>query len=103
MHRGVGGITPEQSRLDQVTGRRRLGALRQVQHQCRLLWGETYLGVAELDHAPSGVELQASKSIAARAPGAPLDQACGEVRVDVGHRDIALDEVRARAKLVCLA
>src|SRR3984893_1616857 len=98
MHSGMGGIAPEQPCLDEITGGGGLGALCQVQHQRRLLRREADLCLAELDHPPCGVELEASEQIASGPAGASLYKACSQIGVDVRHRNVALDEVRASSK-----
>src|SRR4029077_18322548 len=64
------------------------------------LWGQADLALAELYGAPRRVELEPAELVAPRAAGAALDQPRREVGVDVGHGDVALDEVRARPELI---
>ena len=94
------GVRAEKSGLDQIARCRRLGPLRQVEDEGGLLRGEADGLLARAQRAPRRIELEAAKAIAARPSGAALDEPRREVGVDVRHRHVALDEVRAGAQLV---
>ena len=79
MHSRVGGVAAEQPSFDEVTRGRRLGALRQVKHERRLLRGQPDLRLAELDHPPGRVEFEPSEPIVSRATCTSLDEAGGEI------------------------
>ena len=100
VHRRVGRVVAEEAGMDQVAGGRRFRALGEEQDQRGLLLGKADVTLAHLYGAAGGIELEAPEAIAPGPPGAPLDQARGEVGVDVRHRHVALDEVRAGAQLV---
>src|SRR4029077_12815710 len=93
-------VGAEQTGLDQVSGGCRFRALGKVQHQRGLLRGQADLALAELYGATCRVELEPAELVAPWPAGSALDQPGREVGVDVGHGDVALDEVRARPELV---
>src|SRR5207245_9469023 len=93
MHGRVRGAVAEEAGLDEVAGRRGLGALGEEQHECRLLLSEANVALAELYRASRGIELESPESIRPWSPGASLDEPRREVGVDVRHGHVALPEV----------
>src|SRR5580704_15790279 len=75
---GVGRVAAKEAGFDQVARGGRFRALRQVEHQGRLLLRQMHLAAAELDRAAGRVELQAPEAIAPRPAGSAFDQASGE-------------------------
>src|SRR6266436_5317467 len=67
VHGRMRGVVAEQARLDQVSCRRRLGTLREEQHESSLLLGQSGLLLAQSHRAPRRIELQPAETV---IPGA---------------------------------
>src|SRR5437870_11820121 len=93
-------VVAKQSGQDEVARGHGFGSLGKKQDEGGLLLSQACLPFPELHGSPRRVELEPAETIAAGTAGAALDQACGQVGVDVGYRDVALDEIRARSELV---
>src|SRR5579859_7430473 len=87
--RGIGSIVAKESGLDEVSCRCGFGALGQEEHDGGLLLRQPNLLVVELDTAPGGIELDASKAVAAGTAGATLHKPGRQVGVDMRHRHVA--------------